>query len=56
MSARSWDCGRDKINRVRAVGNWVSQAGNGYLRKLLVECSNHIWGHFGKQSPLREGA
>ena len=24
------------------------------LRKLLVQCSNHILGHFGKESELRE--
>jgi transposase len=38
--------------RDRQLG--ISQAGNGYLRKLLVECSNHILGHFGRQSELRE--
>ncbi len=32
----------------------ISKAGNGYLRKLLVQCSNHILGHFGKESELRE--
>jgi transposase len=30
-----------------------SQAGNGYLRKLLVERSNRILGHVGKQSELQ---
>ena len=32
----------------------ISKAGNGYLRKLLVQCSHHTLGHFGKESQLRE--
>jgi len=31
----------------------ISKAGNAYLRKLLVPCSHHILGHFGKESKLR---
>ena len=31
----------------------ISKAGNGYLRKLLVQCSHHLLGHFGKESQLR---
>jgi transposase len=32
----------------------ISKAGDSYLRKLLVQCANHILGHFGKESRLRE--
>ena len=31
----------------------ISKAGNGYLRKLLVQCAHHIRGHWGKESRLR---
>lgn len=32
----------------------ISKAGNGYLRRLLVQCSQHKLGHFGKDSALRQ--
>jgi len=32
----------------------ITKSGNGYLRKLLVQCSHHILGHWGKDSALRE--
>lgn len=32
----------------------ISKSGNGYLRKLLVQCAHHILGHWGKDSALRE--
>jgi transposase len=31
----------------------ISQSGDPYLRKLLVQCAHHILGHFGKDSALR---
>ena len=31
----------------------ISKAGNGYLRKLLVQCAHHTLGRFGKDSALR---
>lgn len=31
----------------------ISKAGDGRLRKLLVQCAHHILGHFGKDSALR---
>lgn len=31
----------------------ITKAGNGYLRNLLVECVNHLWGPFGRNSALR---
>jgi transposase len=31
----------------------ISKAGNGYLRKLLVQCAHHVLGHFGRDSALR---
>lgn len=31
----------------------ISKAGNGYLRKLLVQCAHHILGRFGCDSTLR---
>jgi transposase len=33
----------------------ISKHGNGYLRKLLVQCAHHILGRFGKPSQLRHG-
>jgi len=32
----------------------ITKSGNGYLRKLLVQCSHHILGHWGKDSALRK--
>jgi transposase len=32
----------------------ISKQGNGYLRRLLVQCAHHILGHFGKPSKLRD--
>jgi transposase len=32
----------------------ISKAGDGYVRKLLVQCAHHILGHYGKASALRE--
>jgi transposase len=32
----------------------ITKAGNGYLRRLLVECANHIIGPRGKDSALRQ--
>lgn len=32
----------------------ISKQGNGYLRRLLVQCAQHILGPFGKPSRLRE--
>ena len=32
----------------------ISKQGNGYLRRLLVQCSHHILGRFGKPSQLRD--
>ena len=32
----------------------ITNAGNGYLRRLLVECANHIIGPRGKDSALRQ--
>ena len=31
----------------------ISKSGDGYLRRLLVQCAHHILGHFGKDSDLR---
>jgi transposase len=31
----------------------ISKAGDGTLRRLLVQCAHHILGHFGKDSALR---
>jgi transposase len=31
----------------------ISKQGNGYLRKLLVQCAHHVLGRFGKPSELR---
>jgi hypothetical protein len=31
----------------------ISQSGDPYLRKLLVQCAHHILGHFGKDLALR---
>ncbi len=31
----------------------ISKAGNGYLRKLLVQCAHHVLGRFGQDSALR---
>ncbi len=31
----------------------ISKAGDGYLRRLLVQCAHYILGHFGKDSDLR---
>lgn len=31
----------------------ISKQGNGYLRRLLVQCAHHILGRFGKPSELR---
>jgi transposase len=32
----------------------ISKEGNGYLRRLLVQCGHHILGPFGKDSRLRQ--
>ena len=32
----------------------ISKAGDGTLRRLLVQCAHHILGHFGKDSALRQ--
>lgn len=32
----------------------ITKAGNGSLRRLLVQCAHHILGHFGKDSALRK--
>ena len=32
----------------------ITKSGDGYLRKLLVQCSHHILGHWGKDSALRK--
>ena len=32
----------------------ITKSGDGYLRKLLVQCAHHIVGHFGKDSALRK--
>ena len=32
----------------------ISKAGNRYLRKLLVQCSHYVLGHFGPDSRLRQ--
>ena len=32
----------------------ISKSGDAYLRKLLVQCSHHILGHWGKDSALRQ--
>jgi transposase len=32
----------------------ITKAGNGYLRRLLVECANHVIGPHGKDSALRQ--
>ena len=32
----------------------ITKAGDGYLRKLLVGCAQHILGHFGQDSALRQ--
>jgi transposase len=32
----------------------ISKSGDPYLRKLLVQCSHHILGHWGKDSALRK--
>ena len=32
----------------------ISKAGNGHMRKLLVQCAHHMLGRFGKDSALRE--
>lgn len=32
----------------------ITKAGDGYLRKLAVQCSHHILGHWGKDSALRQ--
>jgi transposase len=32
----------------------ISKRGDGYLRKLLVQCSHHILGHWGRDSALRQ--
>jgi transposase len=32
----------------------ISKTGNGYLRKLLVQCAHHTLGHFGRDSRLRQ--
>ena len=32
----------------------ISKAGNGNLRRLLVQCAHHILGHFGTESALRQ--
>ena len=31
----------------------ISKAGNGYLRRLLVQCAQHMLGHYGADSDLR---
>jgi len=32
----------------------ITKSGDGYLRKLLVQCAHHILGHYGKDSALRK--
>jgi transposase len=32
----------------------ISKSGNGYLRKLLVQCAHHVLGHWGRDSALRK--
>jgi len=32
----------------------ISKAGNSYLRKLLVQCAQHVLGHWGRDSALRQ--
>jgi transposase len=32
----------------------ITKAGDGTLRRLLVQCAHHILGHFGKDSALRQ--
>ena len=32
----------------------ISRAGDGYLRKLLVQCAHHVLGRFGTESALRQ--
>ena len=32
----------------------ISQSGDPYMRKLLVQCAHHILGHYGKDSALRQ--
>lgn len=32
----------------------ISKSGDPYMRKLLVQCSHHILGHYGKDSALRQ--
>ncbi len=50
-----WDCGPNSGRAARAIPQLgISKSGDAYLRKLLVQCSHHILGHWGRDSALRQ--
>ncbi|MEZ5990127.1 MAG: transposase [Planctomycetota bacterium] len=56
-SRRVWSwvglCPRSQASGDKAPELRISKSGDGYLRRLLVQCAQHILGPFGKDGDLR---
>jgi transposase len=49
-----WVCDRGEVNPEITILNSINHAGNAYLRRLLIECSNHVLRPHGRDSALRQ--
>ena len=46
-------CPKQRQSGARDPQLGITKSGDGYLRKLLVQCAHHILGHWGRDSALR---